>query len=94
MGAYDQRAARVTAAGAVTDRPSRLHSFTWVGAAGAGTLTFTDGNGGATVATYDIPAGVTTSGQTFIAEDSGLKFHASIYCSVITAGVLVTVHYS
>lgn len=94
MGAFDQRVARVTAAGAVTDRYSRIHSVAWTGIAGASQVTFTDGNGGSTVAVFDFPAGAGGSGQIYIGEDSGVVFRNSIYCSAITAGVFLNVCYT
>lgn len=94
MGAFDQRAARVTATGAVTDRVSRIHSVSWVGVAAASQVTFTDGSGGGTVVVLDFPAGAGNGGQVYIGEDSGVRFSASIFCSAITAGVFLTVFYS
>lgn len=94
MATYDQQAARVTATGAVTDRRSRVHSIHWVGVAGAGQVTLTDGNGGSTKLVFDTPAGASNSGQIYIGEESGLLFQSSVYCSAITAGVLLTVFYT
>ena len=94
MGAFDQRVARVTASAAVTNSRSRIHSVAWTGVAGASQVTFTDGNGGATVAVFDFPAGAGGSGQIYIAEESGILFHSSIFCSAITAGVFLNVCYS
>jgi hypothetical protein len=58
----------------------------WVGAAGAGRLTFSNGNGGTTLVDIDTPAGATTSGQVFIGEETGVLFNSSIYCTTMTAG--------
>ena len=94
MTSMDQRNARVTATGAVTDRHSRLHSVAWTGVAGASQVTFTDGNGGATVIVLDFPAGAGGSGQVYIGEESGVRFRVGIFCSAITAGVFLNVFYS
>lgn len=83
----EQRALRLTAsATAVTTGRGRLVSLSWVGAAAAGRLTFTNGNGGTTLVDVDIPAGVTASGQVFIGEETGVLFNVNIYCSTMTAG--------
>jgi hypothetical protein len=82
-----QKSLRITAsATAVTTGRGRLISIHWVGAAGAGRLTFSDGNGGTTLVDIDTPAGVTASGQVYIGEDQGVTFRASIYCTTMTAG--------
>ena len=84
----EQNALRVTVAGAVTTGRGRLCSVSWVGAVAAGRITFTDGNGGATKVDFDTPAGVTTSGQVFIGEQTGILFRNSIYCSTMSAGFM------
>jgi len=94
MAEFDQRNARVTATGAVTNQRSRIHSITWTGIAGVGTITFTDGNGGSQICTFDTPAGAGGSGQFFIGEQSGFLFRTGIFCSVITAGIFLSVQYS
>lgn len=86
MAGHDSFATRLTAAGAVSGGRARLHSIHWVGAAGAGTITLTDGNGGASLATFDIPAGATLSGQIYVGEENGILAINSLYCSVMSAG--------
>lgn len=85
MAGSDSFATRLAAAGAISGGRARLQSIHWVGAVGAGTITLTNGNGGTTLASFDIPAGVTTSGQIYIGEDSGILAITSLYCSVMSA---------
>ena len=84
MSQFDQTSTRITATGAVTTGRARLHSVYYVGAASAGRITLTDGNGGTTRFDIDIPAG---SGAVpmalYLGEESGIVFKDSIYCSTI-----------
>lgn len=84
MASYDQTSTRVTATGAVTSTRARVHSIYFVGAAGAGRITLTDGNGGTTRIDIDVPA---SSGATpmhvYIGEENGVLFKSGIYCSTL-----------
>lgn len=89
MSMFDQRSTRVTGTGAVTTARARLHSVSFPGAVGAGRITLTDGNGGATLFDIDIPAGSGASFCTlYLGEESGIVFRSSIYCSTLGTSAL------
>ena len=82
-----QSSTRVTAGStAVTTGRARLISVSWVGAAGAGRITLTNGSGGTTLFDIDTPAGAGNSGQVFVCEASGILFPTSLFCSTMSAG--------
>lgn len=85
MSANDQRSVRITATGAVTTARTRLCSVYFQGAAGAGRITITDGNGGATLFDIDTPAGVTFATQVFVGEEFGIVARNGLYCSTLGA---------
>lgn len=88
----DVASKRVTAAGAITDRRTRVTAVSAVGAAGAGRLTLTDGNGGTTLLDVDIPTGVGATLALFIGDD-GIMFKTNVYAATVTA-TGVTIFYS
>jgi len=84
MSQFDQTSTRITATGAVTTGRARLHSVYFVGAASAGRITLTDGDGGTVRFDIDIPAGSgASSTPIYIGEESGIVFRSSIWCSTI-----------
>ena len=88
----DVSSKRITAAGAVTDRRTRVVAVSAVGAAGAGRITLTDGNGGTTLLDCDIPLGTGQTLSLYIGDD-GIVFRSSVYAATVTA-TGVTVFYS
>jgi hypothetical protein len=78
----------VTGTGAVTDARTRIKGLIITCGATAGTLTFTNGSGGAVVSSITTPGGNQTI-MPPIPED-GLLFPQSCYCSAATNVTNVT----
>lgn len=88
----DVSSKRITGAGAVTDRRTRVVAVSAVGAAGAGRLTLTDASGGPTLLDVDIPTGTGQTLALYIGDD-GILFRTNVTASVVTA-TGVTIFYS
>ena len=90
MSGSDTLAKRVTGTGSVGVGPARVRGFQVTTGAGAGRLTITQGNGGATA--VDIDFGANTSDSVFI-PDEGVRV-SDIYVSVLTNITAVTIFYN
>ena len=91
MANSDVRAKRLTGTGAVATGRARLRQVQVLTGGGAGRLTMTDGNGGATVVDLDF-----TQNQTHSVNipDEGVLFTSDIHVSVATNVTALTLFYS
>ena len=90
MSGSDTLAKRVTGTGSLGGRRARVSRFQVTTGAGAGRLTITQGNGGATA--IDIDFGASTSDSVFI-PDEGVRV-SDIYVSALTNITAVTIFYN
>lgn len=90
MSGSDTLAKRVTGTGSVGVGPARVRGFQVTTGGGAGRLTITQGNGGATA--IDIDFGANTSDSVFI-PDEGVRV-SDIYVSALTNITAVTIFYN
>lgn len=91
MANSDVRAKRLSGTGAASTGRARLRQVQVLTGGGAGRLTLTDGNGGATVVDLDF-----TQSQTHSVNipDEGVLFTSDIHVSVATNVTALTIFYS
>ena len=91
MANSDVRAKRLTGAGAASTGRARLRQVQVLTGGGAGRLTMTDGNGGATIIDLDF-----TQSQTHSVNipDEGVLFTSDIHVSVATNITALTIFFS
>ncbi len=91
MSNSDVRAKRLSGTGAASTGRARLRQVQVLTGGGAGRLTLTDGNGGATVVDLDF-----TQSQTHSVNipDEGVLFTSDIHVSVATNVTALTIFYS
>ena len=91
MSNSDVRAKRLAGAGAASTGRARLRQVQVLTGGGAGRLTLTDGNGGATVVYLDF-----TQSQTHSVNipDEGVLFTSDIHVSVATNVTALTIFFS
>ncbi len=91
MSNSDVRAKRLAGTGAASTGRARLRQVQVLTGGGAGRLTLTDGNGGATVVDLDF-----TQSQTHSVNipDEGVLFTSDIHVSVATNVTALTIFYS
>ena len=90
MAGSDVRATRLTGTGSAGVGPARVRQIQVLTGAGAGRLTITDGNGGATVLDIDFLA---SDSHSVNIPDEGIRC-SDIYISVATNVSAMTVFYS
>lgn len=91
MANSDVKAKRLTGTGAASIGRSRLRQVQVLVAAGAGRLTFTDGNGGSTLLDLDFVASETHSVNI---PDEGILFTDDVYVSAATNITAFTIFHS
>ena len=91
MANSDVKAKRLTRTGAASVGRARLRQVHILTSAGAGRLTLTDGNGGATVLDIDFSASDSNSVNI---PDEGLLFTSDIHCSAATNVTAFTIFYA
>jgi hypothetical protein len=95
----DVQTKRVTGTGSLAVGPARVRQIQALTSAGAGRLTLTDGNGGATLIDLDL---ATLIDLDFLASDShsvnipddGVRFVSDVYVSTATNITAITFFYS
>jgi hypothetical protein len=91
MANSDVKTKRLTGTGAASIGRSRLRQVQVLTAAGAGRLTLTDGNGGATVLDIDFLA---SDSHSVNIPDEGVLFTTDFYVSTATNITAMTIFYS
>ena len=91
MANSDVKAKRLTGKGAAATGRARLRQIQVLTGGGAGRLTLTDGNGGATVLDIDFSASETHSVNI---PDEGLLFASDIHVGTATNVTAVTIFFS
>ena len=91
MANSDVKAKRLTGTGAATVGRARLRQIQALTGAGAGRLTLTDGNGGATIVDLDFLASDSHSVNIL---DEGVLFTSDIYVATATNITAMTFFYS
>ena len=91
MANSDVKAKRLTGTGAAATGRARLRQIQGLTGGGAGRLTLTDGNGGATVLDIDFSASETHSVNI---PDEGLLFASDIHVGTATNVTAVTIFFS
>lgn len=91
MANSDVKAKRLTGTGAASVGRARLRQVQVLTAAGAGRLTLTDGNGGATVLDIDFLA---SDSHSVNIPDEGLLFTSDVHISTATNITALTIFYS
>jgi hypothetical protein len=91
MANSDVKAKRLTGTGAASVGRARLRQVQVLTGAGAGRLTFTDGNGGATVLDIDFLA---SDSHSVNIPDEGILFTDDVYVGTATNVTAMTIFYS
>jgi hypothetical protein len=91
MANSDVKAKRLTGTGAATVGRARLRQIQALTSAGAGRLTLTDGNGGATIVDLDFLA---SDSHSVNIPDEGVLFTSDIYVATATNITAMTFFYS
>ena len=89
---YDVRSAYLDASGGVTNQPTRVKAFYVYSGASAGTLEFTDGNGGTSLIKIATPAAATANPTYILIPGEGVLFRTLPY-AVLTNVAAITVFY-
>ena len=87
----DIHAKRVTATVAVHAGRARLRGLWIKSATAVGTITFTDGSGGATL--YSIDTAVSDNTEETTLPGRGILFETGLYLSALPTGTIVTAYY-
>jgi hypothetical protein len=91
MAGSDVSAKRVTGTGSLAIGPARIRQIQVLTGAGAGRLTITDGDGGATILDIDFLA---SDSHSVNIPESGIRATSDIFVSVATNVSALTVFYS
>ena len=91
MANSDIRAKRLTGTGAASTGRARLRQVQGLVAAGAGRLTFSDGNGGSTLLDLDFTASQTHSVNI---PDEGVLFTSDVHVATATNITALTIFYA
>lgn len=91
MPSSDVSSKRVTGTGSLAVGPARVRQVQVLTAAGAGRLTITDGNGGATLLDLDFLA---SDSHSVNIPDNGVRFATDVYITALTNITAMTVFYS
>jgi hypothetical protein len=87
----DVQTKRVTGTGSLAVGPARVRQIQALTSAGAGRLTLTDGNGGATLIDLDFLA---SDSHSVNIPDDGVRFVSDVYVSTATNITAITFFYS
>lgn len=87
----DVQTKRVTGTGSLAVGPARVRQIQVLTSAGAGRLTLTDGNGGATLIDLDFLA---SDSHSVNVPDDGVRFVSDVYVSAATNITAITFFYS
>ena len=87
----DVKAVRIAATGDVGVGPARIRQVHILNGAGAGRLTITNGNGGATLLDIDF---IASDSQSINIPDNGIRADVGMWVSVLTTVTAVTIIYS
>lgn len=87
----DVQTKRVTGTGSLAVGPARIRQIQALTGAGAGRLTLTDGNGGATLLDLDFLA---SDSHSVNIPDDGIRFVSDVYVSTATNITAITFFYS
>jgi hypothetical protein len=91
MPSSDVSSKRVTGTGSLAVGPARVRQVQVLTSAGAGRLTITDGNGGATLLDLDFLA---SDSHSVNIPDNGVRFATDVYITALTNITAMTVFYS
>jgi hypothetical protein len=91
MPSSDVSSKRVTGTGSLAVGPARVRQVQVLTGAGAGRLTITDGNGGATLLDIDFLA---SDSHSVNIPDNGVRFATDVYITALTNITAMTVFYS
>jgi hypothetical protein len=91
MPSSDVSSKRVTGTGSLAVGPARVRQVQVLTGAGAGRLTITDGNGGATLLDLDFLA---SDSHSVNIPDNGVRFATDVYITALTNITAMTVFYS
>lgn len=91
MPSSDVSSKRVTGTGSLAVGPARVRQVQVLTGAGAGRLTITDGNGGATLLDMDFLA---SDSHSVNIPDNGVRFATDVYVTTLTNITAMTVFYS
>jgi len=91
MPSSDVSSKRVTGTGSLAVGPARVRQVQVLTSAGAGRLTITDGNGGATLLDIDFLA---SDSHSVNIPDNGVRFATDVYITALTNITAMTVFYS
>ena len=91
MSSSDIKTKRVTGTGSLGVGPARIRQIQVLTGAGAGRLTITDGNGGATLLDLDFLA---SDSHSVNIPDNGVRFATDVYITALTNITAMTVFYS
>jgi len=91
MPSSDVSSKRVTGTGSLAVGPARVRQVQVLTSAGAGRLTITDGNGGATLLDLDFLA---SDSHSVNIPDNGVRFATDVYIPALTNITAMTVFYS